>query len=137
LVREFFGEPGGYELALYTEGVDELEITGTIVYSETVFGILQSGRREAWSFTGETDDVIDITLSPINADRDLVLILVDPAGNTAITVDATLANIPERLVAFRLTSGGEWKIVIKEFFNERSEYELELSQRDLADQRPQ
>ena len=136
LVREFFGEPGGYELALNTEGVDELEIAGSIVYSDTVSGILQSGRREAWSFTGETDDVIDITLSPINADRDLVLVLIDPAGKTAITVDATPAGIPERLVAFRLTSSGEWKIVIKEFFNERSEFELVLSQRELADQRP-
>jgi hypothetical protein len=137
LVREFFGEPGGYELSLNAGGVDELEIAGTIVYSETVTGILESGRRDAWSFTGETDDVIDIVLSPLEADRDLVLLLLDPAGNAAITVDAALADSPERLVAFRLTSSGEWKIVVKEFFNEGSEYELLLTRRELNDQRPE
>ncbi len=137
LVREFFGEPGRYELSLNAEGVDELEIAGTIVYSETVTGILESGRRDAWSFAGEMDDVVDIVLSPLEADRDLVLLLVDPAGNAAITVDAALADSSERLVAFRLTSGGEWKIVVTEFFNEGSDYELLLTRRELDDQRPE
>lgn len=137
LVREFFGEPGGYELSLNAGGVDELEIAGTIVYSETTTGILESGRRDAWSFTGETDDVVDIILSPLEADRDLILLLVDPAGNAAITVDAALADSPERLVAFRLTSSGEWKIVVKEFFNEGSDYELLITRRELDDQRPE
>jgi hypothetical protein len=62
---------------------------------------------------------------------------LDPAGNAAITVDAALADSPERLVAFRLTSSGEWKIVVKEFFNEGSEYELLLTRRELDDQRPE
>jgi hypothetical protein len=133
LVREFFGEPGRYELSLNAGGVDELEIAGTIVYSETATGILESGRRAAWSFNGEMDDIIDIVLSPLESDRDLVLLLVDPAGNAAITVDAALADSPEKLVGFRLTSSGEWKIVVKEFFNEGSEYDLLLTRRELDD----
>ncbi len=136
LVREFFGEPGDYEISLNTEGVDPLEITGGIVYSDTVAGYLEPIKRDAWAFSGEADDVIDIVLTPISEDRDLVLILVDPAGNVVLSIDASLANSPERLVAFRLTSGGEWKIVVKEFFNEGSEYRLFLTRRKLDDQRP-
>lgn len=136
LVREFFGEPGDYEISLNTEGVDPLEITGRIVYSDTVARYLEPIRRDAWTFTGETDDVIDIVLTPITEDRDLILILVDPAGNAVLSIDATVANSIERLVAFRLTSGGEWKIVVKEFFNEGSEYRLNLTRRELDDQRP-
>jgi hypothetical protein len=136
LVREFFGEPGDYEISLNTEGVDPLEITGGIVYSDTVARYLEPIKRDAWAFIGEADDVIDIVLTPITEDRDMVLILIDPAGNAVLSIDATLANSPERLVAFRLTSGGEWKIVVKEFFNEGSEYRLLLTRRKLDDQRP-
>jgi len=136
LVREFFGEPGGYEISLSTQGVDELEIAGRIVYSDTVTGYLEPISRDAWILSGEADDVIDIMLTPITEDRDLVLLLVDPAGNEAIKVDATPANSPERLVAYRLTSTGEWKIVVKEFFNEGSDYKLLLTKRQLDDQRP-
>jgi len=136
LVREFFGEAGDYEIYLNTEGVDPLEITGRIVYSDTVARYLEPIKRDAWTFTGEADDVIDIVLTPITEDRDMILILVDPAGNAVLSIDATVANSIERLVAFRLTSGGEWKIVVKEFFNEGSEYRLNLTRRELDDQRP-
>jgi hypothetical protein len=121
---------------LSTEGVDELEIAGRIVYSDTVSGVLEPISRDAWLLAGEVDDVIDIMLTPITEERDLVLLLIDPAGNTAIKVDATPANSPERLVAFRLTSTGEWKIVVKEFFNEGSDYRMLLTKRQLDDQRP-
>jgi hypothetical protein len=137
LVREFFGEPGGYDVTLNAGGVDALEIAGRIVYSETVRGTLRTGQREGWSFAGEADDVIDVLLTPLEQDRDLVLLLVDPAGKTAITVDAAVANNPERLVAFKLTESGQWTIVVKEFFNEGGEYELLISKRDLENQQPE
>lgn len=134
LVRDFFGEPGAYEISINASGINETEIAGTLVYSQTVSGNLIPGSREAWSFSGEEGDVIDILVTPSERDRDLVLLLIDPDGNTAITVDAALANSPERLVAFELDSSGTWTIVVKEFFNEGSAYELLLTRQIPADE---
>jgi hypothetical protein len=131
LVREFFGEPGGYEIHLNAGGADALKIAGTVTYSETVRGKLEQGRRVGWTFNGEVDDVIDIILEPMEQNRDMVLTLVDPTGKTAITVDAALADSPERLVAFHLTDTGNWTIVVKEFFNESTEYRLILTRQEF------
>ncbi len=137
LVREFFGEPGRYEISLNAGGVAALEIVGTLNYNDTVTGKLEQGRREGWSFSGELDEVIDILLTPMEQDRDMVLSLVDPNGKTAITVDAVLANSPERLVAFKLTESGRWTIVVKEFFNEATEYELVVTRPEIEAQQIQ
>jgi hypothetical protein len=43
-----------------------------------------------------------------------------------LNVDSALAGLPERLIAYSLTADGEWIIVVQEFFNEGSDYELTL-----------
>jgi hypothetical protein len=126
LVREFFGEPGDYEITLQLNDESETEVGGIIAYGETVSGTLQSGRRVEWTFAGLNGDVIHITVRPTNLSRDLVFSLIDPSGNIVLNVDSALAGLPERLIAYSLTADGEWKIVIQEFFSEESDYELSL-----------
>ncbi len=126
LVREFFGEPGDYEVALDVSGGNILEIAGSISYSQTITGTLPAGKQVGWTFWGQFDEIVNIKLSPINGNRDLVIILLDPIGNTATSVDSSLSGLPESLEGFRLTYEGQWMIVIQEFFNEGSDYELQL-----------
>jgi hypothetical protein len=127
LVREFFGEPGAYEIVVNIRGDNVLEIAGPISYGQTVSGVLLPGRRAGWTFTGRSGDTIDIVLRPTSTDRDLVLVLIDPDGNVAITVDAALSGLPERLVAYTLSGDGLWTIAVQEFFSEGGDYELTLS----------
>jgi hypothetical protein len=126
LVREFFGESGEYEIALNIGGGEELEIAGPINYGQTVSGELLPDKRVGWTFGGQTGDIINVSLIPTGPDRDLVIVLLDPAGNTVITIDASLSGISEYLINFALSVDGEWTIVIQEFFNEGSGYELTL-----------
>lgn len=126
IVREFFGEPGGYEINLQLNDESETEFGGEISYGQTVTGTVQSGKRVEWSFNGQIGEIINITLRPISQSRDLVLSLIDPAGNIVMNVDSALAGLPERLIAFSLTAEGQWTIVIQEFFGEGSDYELTL-----------
>jgi len=126
LVREFFGEPGEYEVALEVSGGNILEIAGSISYSQTITGTLPPGKQVGWTFKGRVDEIVDINVSPVNSNRDLVIVLLDPTGYTATSVDGSLSGLPESLEAFRLTSDGQWMIVIQEFFNEGSDYELQL-----------
>jgi Bacterial pre-peptidase C-terminal domain len=126
LVREFFGEPGDYEITLQLNDESETEIGGVIAYGDTVSGTVQSGKRVEWTFNGQIGDVINVTLRPTSLSRDLVFSLVDPSGNIVLNVDSALAGLPERLIAYSLTADGQWTIVIQEFFNESSDYELTL-----------
>ncbi|MCI0394931.1 MAG: PPC domain-containing protein [Chloroflexi bacterium] len=130
LVREFFGEPGEYEITLRIGGDGVVEPAGNLTYDQMVNGDLAPGRRAGWTFTGQAGDVIDVTLTPVTPGRDLVIVLLDPAGNVAITVDATLGGFPERLVRFVLTSDGPWTIVVQEFFDEGGEYELIVTRQE-------
>jgi hypothetical protein len=127
LVREFFGEPGEYEIRLNAGTDDALEIAGEIAFSEVVSGTLPPGRNVGWLFQGTSGQVIDVVLTPMNNNRDLVLVLVDPTGETVKSVDAALSGLPERLSSFRLTESGAWMILIQEFFNEGADYQLALS----------
>ncbi len=130
LVQEFFGEPGDYEIILNTGGEDVLEIEGTLTYSQTVTGELGADERVGWAFNGEANEIINVVLAPIEEDRDLVIILLDPAGNPALTVDASLSGLPERLIAYQLEEGGQWTIVVQEFFSEPGGYELTLTKQE-------
>jgi hypothetical protein len=126
LVREFFGEPGEYEIHLNAGGEDSLEIAGEMGYSDIVSGTLPAGRQVGWSFQGAAGDVIDVVLTPTESDRDLVMVLLDPQGVTAVSVDSALSGLPEQLTSFPLTEDGQWMILIQEFFNEGAAYELVL-----------
>jgi hypothetical protein len=126
LVREFFGEPGDYEISLQLNDESETEIGGVITYGQTVSGTVQSGKRVEWTFSGQDGEVINVTLRPTSPSRDLVFSLIDPDGNIVVNVDSARSGLPERLIAFSLTADGDWMIVIQEFFNEDSDYELTL-----------
>ncbi len=126
LVREFFGEPGEYEVSLDVRGGNILEIAGSITFSQTITGTLPAGKQTGWTFFGRVDELVDIYVTPLEPDRDIVLVLLDPNGNTAVSLDGSLAGIQEHLEAFRLASDGIWTIVIQEFFNDGCEYELQL-----------
>jgi hypothetical protein len=126
LVREFFGEPGDYEITIELNDESETEIGGAITFGQTVSGTVHSGKRVEWTFSGQSGEVINITLRPTSPSRDLVFSLIDPDGNIVINVDSALSGLPERLIAYSLTADGEWIIVIQEFFNEDSDYELTL-----------
>lgn len=127
LVREFFGEPGQYEIRLNAGTDDSLEIAGEIAYAEAVSGTLPTGRNVGWLFQGTAGETINVVLTPIDANRDLVLVLINPQGEVAASVDSALSGLPEQLASFRLTESGVWMIQVQEFFNEGADYELTLS----------
>lgn len=127
VVLEFFGEAGDYEISLLAESRSTLEQVGDIGYGQTVTGTLAAGTRAAWSFSGRAGDVINITLVSADRDSDFVIVLKNPDGDTAATVDDTLSGAAERLFAFTLTADGTWQIIIQEFFDDGGHYQLTLT----------
>ncbi|MDX1615436.1 MAG: hypothetical protein R3300_14080 [Candidatus Promineifilaceae bacterium] len=133
LVREFFGEPGEYEIGLRVSSAEDLEITGRIQPGEPVQGELIAGQQDGWTFAARRGDLIDVTLDPLGSPADLELLLVDPSGEVALNVDLRLGGLTESLVGYEITQNGIWTVVVQEFFNEGSPYELTVSRQESAD----
>jgi hypothetical protein len=124
LVREFFGEPGPYEVSLSASGSNFVEQMGSLGFGQAVSAGLAPGRRAAWTFSGERDQIINIDLAPLHGESDLLLVLKAPDGSTAIVIDDTLSGAAERLEGYSLPLSGEWTIVVQEFFDAGAEYSL-------------
>ncbi|MEZ4642358.1 MAG: hypothetical protein R3E31_06415 [Chloroflexota bacterium] len=127
LVREFSGQPGSYEIGLMAMPGAPPAYAGTVAYSNAVSGTLSSGQSAFWLFMGHDEDTIDIHLQPA-ANNDLVLILQTPDGHTALTVDNAAVGEAESIDNFRLTTDGEWRVLIEEFFGDAGAYELVINQ---------
>ena len=127
LVRDFFGQSGAYELQLAAAGANFIEPMGWLPFNERVRGSLSESKRASWLFEGQENDRITIDLIPLTAASDLVIILQNPAGDTALIVDEGLAGSAEQLRNFTLTQSGVWTIIVQEFFGGGGTYELLLS----------
>jgi hypothetical protein len=127
LVRDFFGEPGSYEIELTAASANAPLVVGTVNYGDTVQGALSPEQRVVWHFDGRTNDSITIQLQPTNDQNDLRLILLDPAGNSVQEIDLAGTGQPEQLANFTLTADGQWGILVEEFFGETAGYSLVIS----------
>jgi len=126
VIREFFGEPGEYEIFLDSTVVKEYELAGDLSIGESAERRLAQGLPAAWILDGASGQFISILVEPLDPDRDIVLELLDPEGNSAVFLDTSLTGLPERLVDFELTSDGQWTIVVREFFGEASDYRISV-----------
>ncbi len=124
LVRDFAGIAGAYEIGL------ELAPSAVPVYEATLANglpasrSLAAGQTSFWLFNGQEGDVVDIMLEPGDEVTDLILILQAPNGNTLLQVDENGSGEAEEIADFSLTSSGQWRILVQEFFAETATYTL-------------
>ena len=126
LVRDFNGEPGEYEIALGAAPAATPETAGTLSYGDAVIGAVQPDTAVAWTFNAEAGDVINVVAQAADSSGDLVLQLVGPDGATAREVDAGPAGSDEAIRAYVVPAAGQWRIVLREFFNGMANYRLSL-----------
>ncbi|NJN54625.1 MAG: hypothetical protein HC804_07625 [Anaerolineae bacterium] len=128
LVRDFFGEPGRYEIELTAVTADAPLVVGLLAYGQGVQGALAAEQRVVWQFDGRSGQTISALLLPGSARSDLRLTLLDPAGNRVLEIDQTGAGQAEEIAAFALTSNGIWSVMVEEFFGETASYTLTVNQ---------
>lgn len=124
LVQDFYGQPGRYELRLRAKTARVPDFGGTVRYGLPVRAGLAPAQAVAWVFEAEAGDLIDITLTPTDGRSDLAFMLQNPAGQTVLEVDEALGGSSEQLRRFALDTAGNWRIVVREFFDEAAAYEL-------------
>jgi hypothetical protein len=126
LVRDFFGEPGRYEINLTAVPADAPQVVGVLTYGQSVQGALTPEQQVIWQFDGRNGETISAQLLPGVAQSDLRLELLDPAGNHVLAVDQAGAGQPETMTIM-LTADGVWSLLITEFFGETASYTLSLN----------
>lgn len=128
LVQEFYNKPGNYEIHLTATPAQEPVVAGDIGFGEPVEGTIGQGELVIWQLEAVSGDTVDILLVPTDITSDLVLLLLDPQGNTMITADSGLAGEPEQIENFVFTLNGQWQVMVREFFDAPATYELTISE---------
>ncbi|MEZ4518987.1 MAG: hypothetical protein R3C44_19920, partial [Chloroflexota bacterium] len=126
LIQDFNGEPGSYEIALSASPVATPESGGGLSYGDIIMGSVSPGASVVWFFNAAAGDVVDVTLHPTEAARDLILELQDPNGFTVLQVDQNSAGGMETIDDFIIPTDGQWRIMIREFFGDAAGYQLAL-----------
>jgi hypothetical protein len=126
VIQDFNGEPGTYEIALGASPVATPESGGSLSFGDIIMGSVPPGASVAWTFNAAAGDVFDVTLRPTESAGDLILELQGPDTLAVLNVDLSPAGGIERIDDFVVPSGGQWRIVIREFFGDPAGYQLAL-----------
>lgn len=126
LIQDFNGEPGVYEIALGASPIATPESGGTLSYGDILMGAVPPGAAVAWTFNAVAGDVFDVTLRPTESASDLILQLQGPNTLTVLEMDESSAGGSEMIDDFIIPAGGQWRIVIREFFGDAAGYQLAL-----------
>ncbi len=124
LVRDFTGQPGMYEISLEPAPTAVPAYVGTLSNGEPVTGSLPEGQTSFWLFSGPEGAKVNIALEPAETGRDVVLILQAPDGSLALRVDDGGDGIAEQITDFTLTTSGQWRILLQEFYGAPVSYTL-------------
>lgn len=127
LVRDYGGTAGGYEVQLMAMEAQTTVAAGILTLGQTAVSQLPPETRAAWSFEGAGGTAVYITLVPNQPSHDLVLTLLTPTGEKALTIDAQGAGETERIENFVLTANGRWQLIVEEFFAQPADYQLTLT----------
>jgi hypothetical protein len=128
LVRAFSDGVGDYELTVAEAGTLE-EGQNPIQYGETMQGTLASEEETAtWSFTGSVNDLVDITVTPLTDEFDVVVDVLDSSG-ASILPDGELDDSfdVEYIRVLRLPADDQYVISIRGFAGNTGDYEVSLA----------
>ena len=98
---------------------------GSLDYQDLRGGRLNSNETNSWQFTVEAGDVITISVAA-RAGSDIVLTILDPAGNHTVEQNNSGAGQIERIEAFEPQGAGGYRVVISEASSAETDYSVLL-----------
>ena len=98
---------------------------GAIALGQTKSAELAADEAHAWTFS-DGPATIDITVDP-DTDLDAVVELYDPDGTLLANTDSAFAGGVEEMRGIAIPDDGDYRIVIRDFFNDGGNYELTVA----------
>ena len=132
VVSEFWDVSASYTLeVLYggeASGDFELVEMGEIAYGEVWEASVFEGKYiHVWSFYGVAGDIVSIVVTPLTQGADLQLGFTDSSGNFLFDLDEWAADDSEEIVLYQLPATDWYDILIAEYWEVYSDYELVLT----------
>lgn len=123
-IRGFAGSGGDYEVTLAEAGAATGSSTeGAIGYGDLMTGSIVSGESASWSFVGQANDFVDITVAPF--DFDLVVDVLDSRGVSILNEGpADDSYDTEFIRVLPLPEDGTYTVVVTGFEGEFGDYEI-------------
>lgn len=132
VLRGFAGGMGSYDLTLTEAGAGAAHDgdVGSLTYGDTVTGeILGGSGEEAWTFTADAGDFIDVTARPIDDEFDLILDVVDGNGRSILpNGEVDLSFDAEYVRNLKVEESGTYAILVRGYEGSTGSYELTLRQ---------
>lgn len=125
-----FGE-GEYYLELYANATEvdffSGESLGDLEMNTAVFGTIDAGVNNQWTFTGNAGDFISVAMVADEGNLDPFLQLIAPDGSIIAEDDDGFGNL-NALIMTELPLSGNYRVVAQAFdINSFGNYQLELS----------
>jgi serine/threonine protein kinase len=113
-----------------TEPSGGADLQGYLEYGETVNGgVDNEGAVVQWGISGQRNDILDVTVLPLDSDFDLVVDVWDATGASILRggpVDRSLGE--ETIERLRLPEEGDYFIVIYGYNESTGDYELTVEE---------
>ena len=127
-VSSFADNGGRYAISLEEggEATKNFFDAGDLLYGNQKSETLNNSEAHAWFFQGRPGDEVRIVVRPLTDILDLEVWLFDPAIERLTAKDEFAAGDTET-IEFTLPQEGQYLILVREFFGEAGDYEIELS----------
>lgn len=99
---------------------------GSLIYGTLIEDEFEGGDTHLWAFDGSVDDYITVIVTPLDDEMDVTIELLAADSTTLIEVDEGFNGEAEVLQDYQLPAGGEYQIVIGEYWDVAGGYQLEL-----------
>lgn len=133
LVRSFSPQGGPYTISL-DEGdqpIDNFYDAGDLAYGSVRAETLQRREAHAWFLQGAAGDLILVRVTPLSANLDLDIWLLDDQIERVAAVDEFTTGEPET-IELTLDHDGRYIVLVRDFNGEAGEYEIALGAAPVA-----
>lgn len=130
-LRGYGESTGAYELTIAEAGTiasGGFAAEGSLAYGDTVSSSVVDESDSVWTFSGKAGDMVNITVSPLGDDLDVVVDVLDASGDSILPngeVDDAFGT--EELLGVMLPSSGVFSITSRGFAGSTGDYQLTLA----------
>lgn len=122
-------EVGVPEAAEISGSVGDLpEPEGVLFFGDTVTSEVTEAGPSVWTFLGIQGEEIDLLVTPLDSDLDIVLDILDSSGTSILGGEVDDAFGEEMIAALPIEDTGDYFIVVRGFADSVGQYELTFNE---------
>lgn len=134
VVSGFDGSMGDYSLTLVEAGVGPAagEVSGDVVYSEITTGSVDGATESLWTFAATGGEFVDITVSPMSEELDVVVDVLDENGRSLLDEPLDESYDTEYIRILPIPTDGIYTLSVTSYDGTAGDFELLIEESYLS-----